>query len=79
MQLELELGAVIIDKTGDCDDIGVVVEVGDCNYGDHYGDLYCKIYWTCRREPEGRDYTITLSYTQEEINNDAIGVFEVIG
>ena len=79
MQLELELGTVIIDKTGDCNDIGVVVEVGVVDYGDHYGDLYCKIYWTCRREPEGRDYTITLSYTQEEIDNDAFGVFEVIG
>jgi len=79
MQLELELGTVIIDKTGDCDDIGVVVEVGVVDYGDHYGDPYCKIYWTCRREPEGRDYTITLSYTQEEIDNDAFGVFEVIG
>ena len=79
MQLELELGTVIIDKTGDCNDIGVVVEVGVVDYGDHYGDLYCKIYWTCRREPEGRDYTTTLSYTQEEIDNDAFGVFEVIG
>ena len=41
----LELGQLIIDKTEGIDDIGVVVEVGECNYG----DPYCKIYWVCRR------------------------------
>ena len=76
MELGLELGTVIIDKTGDCDDIGVVVAIGDSLYGDY---SFYQVYWTCRREPEGRDYTITLSYTQEERDCDAFGVFEVIG
>ena len=75
MQVELEIGTVIIDKSDDCDDIGIVVDKGES----FYGDPSYKVYWTCRREPEGRDYTVTLSYTQEEINCDAFGVFEVIG
>ena len=76
MQVELEIGTLIIDKSDDCDDIGVVVEIGDSLYGAY---SFYKVYWTCQREPEGRDYTITLAYTQEEIDCDAFGVFEVIG
>ena len=71
--MQLELGTLVIDKTDDLNDIGVVVEVGECNYG----DPYYLVFWTCKR-PEGRDYTVTLSYTQEEMDDDAFGEFEII-
>jgi hypothetical protein len=71
--MQLELGQLIIDTQEDLNDIGVVVEVEENDWGDR---LYL-VYWTCKR-PERRDYTVTLAYTQEEIDNDAYGGFEVI-
>ena len=72
--MQLELGTLKIDRTDDIKDVGVVVNVEN----DFWGDYVYLIYWTCKREPEGRDYTVTLSYTQEEMGLDAFGEFEVI-
>ena len=71
--MQLELGTLIIDKTDDINDIGVVVEVEE----NDWGDRRYLVHWTCKR-PEARDYTVTLSYTQEEMDDDAFGEFEII-
>ena len=72
--MQLELGQMIIDRTGDVNDIGIIVEVGECNYG----DPYCLIYWVCRRTHGNGDYTTTLAYSQEELEHEDYDLFEVV-
>ena len=74
--MQLELGQLIIDTTGGCRDTGVVVHV----YEDCYGGNIYSIYWVCPRNPYGlgKDYTTTLSYTEEELDMEYSHCFEVI-
>ena len=72
--MQLELGQMIIDTQEDLNDIGVVVEIGECNYG----DPYCLIYWVCRRTHGNGDYTTTLAYSQEELEHEEYDCFEVV-
>ena len=73
--MQVELGQLIIDTQEDLNDIGVVVEVGECNYG----DPYCKIFWTCRRTYGNGDYTTTLAYSLDELEEELSRYYEVIG
>jgi len=73
--MQIELGQLIIDTQEDLNDIGVVVEVGECNYG----DPYCKIYWVCRRTHGLGNYTNTLAYSEEELALEEFEYFEFIG
>ena len=72
--MQLEVGTVIIDKTDDINDIGVIVNIEEDQGGAH---IY-SVHWTCKRS-NGRNYTTPLSYPQEEMDCDAFGEFEVIG
>ena len=72
--MELKIGQLIIDTQEDLNDIGVVVEVGECNYG----DPYCLIYWTCRRTYGNGDYTTTLAYSLDELEEEFSRYFEFV-
>ena len=72
--MQLELGQMIIDTQEDLNDIGIVVEVG----GDVNGDPYCLIQWTCRRTYGNGDYTATLAYSLDELEEEFSRHFEVI-
>ena len=75
--MKLKLGQLIIDTTGGCRDTGVVFQV----YVDYRGDNIYSIYWVCPRNVRGlgKDYTTTLSYTEEELEMEYSQSFEVIG
>ena len=72
--MKLELGTLIIDKTEGINDIGVVVEVEE----NDWGDRRYQIYWVCRRTHGIGNYTATLDYTQEELELEEFELFEVI-
>ena len=74
--MKLELGQLIIDTTGVCRDIGVVIHI----YEDCYGDNIYSIYWVCPRNDRGlgTDYTTTLAYKEEELKEEYSHCFEVI-
>jgi len=72
--MQLELGQLIIDTQEDLNDIGVVVEVGECNYG----DPYCVILWTCRRTYGIGDHTTTLAYSLDELEEELSRYFELV-
>ena len=46
-------------------DVGLVVGIEE---GD-YGETIYRIYWTCHR-PEGTDYSTTLVYSGEELEEE---------
>ncbi len=74
--MQLELGQLIFDTTGGCRDTGVVIRVDTCDYGE---PLY-EIYWVCPRSRYGlgNNYTTTLAYTEEELEEEYSHCFEVI-
>jgi hypothetical protein len=72
--MQVELGQIIIDTQEDLNDIGIVVEVGECNYG----DPYCLIQWTCRRTYGNGNYKTTLAYSLDELEEELSRYFEVI-
>ena len=75
--MKLELGQLIIDTSGGCNDTGVVIQV----YEDCYGDNIYSIYWVCPRDYSGGykgGYTTTLAYTEEELEIEYSHCFEVI-
>jgi len=72
--MQLEIGQLIIDTQEDLNDIGIVVEVGECNYG----DPYCLIQWTCRRTYGNGDYTATLAYSLDELEEEFSRHFKFI-
>ena len=72
--MKLEIGQMIIDTQEDLNDIGVVVEIGECNYG----DPYCKIFWACRRTYGNGDYTTTLAYSLDELEEEFSRYFEFV-
>ena len=70
--MKLELGTLIIDKTEGINDIGVVVEVEE----NDWGDRRYQIFWVCRRTHGLGDYTATLDYTHEELDLEDFEVIE---
>ena len=72
--MQLELGQLIIDTQEDLNDIGVVVEVEE----NDWGDRRYQIFWVCRRTHGLGDYTATLDYTHEELDLEEFECFEVI-
>jgi len=71
--MQLELGQLIIDTQEDLNDIGVLVEVGE-----HRGQSYCVILWTCRRTYGIGDHTTTLAYSLDELEEELSRYFELI-
>ena len=72
--MQIELGQMIIDTQEDLNDIGIVVEVGEW----YRGDVYCLIYWACRRTYGNGDYTTTLAYSLDELEEEFSRYFEFI-
>ena len=72
--MQLELGQLIIDTQEDLNDIGVVVEVEE----NDWGHRRYQIFWVCRRTHGLGDYTSTLAYSQEELDLEEFECFEVI-
>ena len=75
--MQVELGQLIIDTQEDLNDIGVVVEVGWDKCYD-VSSPYCKIFWTCRRTYGNGDYTTTLAYSLEELEEELSRYFELV-
>ena len=70
----MQIGTIIQDMGEDVQDIGVIIEIGECMFG---APLY-HIFWVCPR-PEGKDYTTTLPYSDDEIRYAfECGGFEVV-
>ena len=74
--MQIEVGTIIIDKSGGGDDIGVVTSFAiHPNYDDN---AVFEIYWVCPRERQP-NYTTTLLYPVAEIKEFIdCGMFEVI-
>jgi len=71
----IDIGTVIQDVSEDLQDIGLVTEIRGVEW---HHPLYT-IFWVCAR-PEGKDYTTSLYYTEDELKGwfDS-GHFEVVG
>ena len=74
--MKLKLGQLIIDTTGGCRDTGVVIEV----YEDYRGENIYSIYWVCPRSRYGlgNNYTTTLAYTEDDLEEEYSHCFEVM-
>ncbi len=59
--MKLKIGQIIIDTLDDLNDVGIVTEIEEYN-----NDTIYRIYWTCHR-PEGKDYSTTILYSEEEL------------
>ena len=70
--MKLELGQLIIDNTGSCRNMGVVIDVWEDSHG---YDVY-RIYWVCPRDRGNR--TVTLTYEECELEMEHSHCFEVI-
>ena len=72
--MQLELGQLIIDTMEDLNDVGVVVGIDRC----YYGDPIYRIYWTCRRDYGKGDYTTEILYSERELEMEYSQYFVVI-
>jgi len=77
----IEIGTIIQDMADGQQDIGLVTAFGEtiCPEQENWDEIVYTILWVCPR-PEGKNYTTSLYYTEDEIKEAfECGDFEIVG